>query len=63
MVLVSSCIMMVEHMRIEVSFFMLLQLNVKNAVESFAGLENITVNVFVDGIEIDKAESDEAKEK
>lgn len=40
-----------------------LQANVKNAVESYAGLENITVNVFVDGIEPEKAESDEAKEK
>ena len=28
-----------------------LQETVKNAVESYAGLDNITVNVFVDGIE------------
>lgn len=28
-----------------------LQETVKNAVESYAGLENITVNVYVDGIE------------
>ncbi len=28
-----------------------LQQTVKNAVESYAGLENITVNVFVDGID------------
>jgi len=32
-----------------------LQQAVKSAVESFAGIENITVNVFVDGIEQEKA--------
>ena len=40
-----------------------LQETVKNAVESYAGLDNITVNVFVDGIEMDngkdKSEDDE----
>lgn len=33
-----------------------LQKAVKNAVESYAGLDNITVNVFVDGIEPEKTE-------
>ena len=32
---------------------------VKNAVEEYAGLENITVNVFVDGIETGTAEKEE----
>ena len=40
-----------------------LQTAVKNAVETYAGLENITVNVFVDGIEPEKTESEENKEK
>ena len=40
-----------------------LQSAVKNAVETYAGLENITVNVFVDGIEPEKTESEEIKEK
>ena len=39
-----------------------LQSNVKNAVESYAGIENITVNVFVDGIEVEKTESEDSKE-
>ena len=39
-----------------------LQETVKNAVEEFAGIENATVNVFVDGIETDKAKED-AEEK
>ena len=33
-----------------------LQQSVKNAVESYAGLDNITVNVYVDGIEQPQAE-------
>ena len=36
-----------------------LQETVKNAVESFAGVENVTVNVFVDGIETDAKKDDE----
>ena len=36
-----------------------LQKTVKNAVESYAGLENITVNVFVDGIESENIQKDE----
>lgn len=42
-----------------------LQETVKNAVESFAGLENITVNVFVDGIETEakKEEKEEEEDK
>ena len=36
-----------------------LQKTVKNAVESYAGLENITVNVFVDGIESENTQKDE----
>ena len=42
-----------------------LQETVKNAVESFAGLDNITVNVFVDGIETDakKEEKDDEEDK
>ena len=31
-----------------------LQQKVKNAVESYAGLENTTINVYVDGIEAEK---------
>lgn len=31
-----------------------LQQTVKNAVESYAGLENTTINVYVDGIEAEK---------
>ena len=42
-----------------------LQMAVKNAVETYAGLENITVNVFVDGIEPEpkEKEAEETKEK
>ena len=40
-----------------------LQQVVKNAVESYAGLENITVNVFVDGIESEKAPEEKTEEK
>ena len=42
-----------------------LQETVKNAVESFAGLDNITVNVFVDSIETEtkKEKEDEEDEK
>ena len=42
-----------------------LQMAVKNAVETYAGLENITVNVFVDGIEPEPKdkEAEETKEK
>ena len=38
---------------------------VKNAVEAYAGIENTIVNVYVDGIENDKAENNEknAEEK
>lgn len=36
-----------------------LQETVKNAVESYAGLENITVNVYVDGIETATGEKTE----
>lgn len=36
-----------------------LQQTVKNAVESYAGLENITVNVFVDAIEAGITEKNE----
>ena len=39
-----------------------LQETVKNAVEEYAGLENITVNVFVDGIENDALAKDEKGE-
>ena len=39
-----------------------LQQTVKNAVESYAGLDNITVNVFVDGIE-NEALAKEEKDK
>ena len=40
-----------------------LQVAVKNAVETYAGLENITVNVFVDGIEPENKETKETEEK
>ena len=40
-----------------------LQKAVKNAVESYAGIENITVNVFVDGIEYDKGAEEKTEEK
>ena len=40
-----------------------LQKAVKNAVESYAGLDNITVNVFVDGIEHDKGGEGKAEDK
>lgn len=36
---------------------------VKNAVEEYAGLENITVNVFVDGIETGATTEKEEKSK
>ena len=35
---------------------------VKNAVEEYAGLENVTVNVFVDGLEKEAKEAKETKE-
>ena len=35
---------------------------VKNAVESYAGLENVVVNVFVDGLEKDPKDAKEIKE-
>ena len=34
---------------------------VKNAVETYAGIENITVNVYVDGIDPEKEEKPEKK--
>ena len=40
-----------------------LQQAVKNAVESYAGLDNITVNVYVDGIEPEKPLDDKTEEK
>ncbi len=40
-----------------------LQCAVKNAVEEFAGLENVTVNVFVDGIENDANTQEEKEDK
>ena len=40
-----------------------LQKAVKNAVESYAGIDNITVNVFVDGIEFDKNSEENTDEK
>ena len=40
-----------------------LQKAVKNAVEEYAGLENITVNVHVDGIEPEKTAEEKAQEK
>ena len=39
-----------------------IQQAVKNAVESYAGIENITVNVFVDGIEAEKTEEKKTEE-
>lgn len=38
------------------------QENVKNAVEAYAGIENVLVNVFVDGIENVKEETEDNKE-
>ena len=35
---------------------------VKNAVEEYAGLDNVTVNVFVDGLEKEAKEAKETKE-
>ena len=40
-----------------------LQKAVKNAVESYTNIENITVNVYVDGIEPEKATEEKAQEK
>lgn len=40
-----------------------LQQAVKNAVEAYAGLDNTTVNVFVDGIEPEKPLEDKTDEK
>lgn len=40
-----------------------LQKAVKNAVEAYAGIENIVVNVYVDGIETEKATEEKAQEK
>lgn len=40
-----------------------LQQAVKNAVESYAGLDNITVDVYVDGIEPEKPLEDKTEEK
>lgn len=40
-----------------------LQETVKNAVEAYAGLENVTVNVFVDNIDTGVKKEDEADEK
>lgn len=40
-----------------------LQQSVKNAVESYAGIDNITVNVYVDGIEPEKPLEDKTEEK
>lgn len=40
-----------------------LQKAVKNAVESYAGLDNITVDVYVDGIEPEKTAEEKAQEK
>ena len=37
------------------------QAAVKNAVEAYAGLENVTVNIFVDGLEKDSKEDKEEK--
>ena len=34
---------------------------VKTAVETYAGLENITVNVFIDGLDPEKEEKEEKK--
>ena len=38
-----------------------LQKAVKNAVEAYAGIDNVTVNVFVDGIEQDKSAEKKAE--
>ncbi len=38
-----------------------LQKAVKNAVEAYAGIDNVTVNVFVDGIEPDKTAEKKAE--
>lgn len=38
-----------------------LQETVKNAIEEFAGLENVTVNVYVDGLETDAKKDEEEK--
>ncbi len=40
-----------------------LQKAVKNAVESYTNIENITVNVYVDGIEPEKVTEEKAQEK
>ena len=40
-----------------------LQKKVKNSVESYAGLDNITVNVFVDGIENENAPKEDKEEE
>lgn len=40
-----------------------LQETVKNAVESFAGIENVTVNVFVDGIETETKKEENGEDK
>ena len=40
-----------------------LQKAVKNAVESYTNIENITVNVYVDGIEPEKATEEKTQEK
>ncbi len=37
------------------------QESVKNAIEGYAGFENVTVNVFVDGLEKDTKETKETK--
>ena len=41
----------------------LVQESVKTAVEEFAGIENSTVNVFIDGIETEKAEPEKKTEE
>lgn len=40
-----------------------LQAAIKNAVEAYAGLDNITVDVYVDGIEQEKPAENDAEEK
>lgn len=40
-----------------------LQKAVKNAVEAYAGIDNIVVNVYVDGIETEKTTEEKAQEK
>lgn len=40
-----------------------LQKKVKNSVESYAGLDNITVNVFVDGIENENAPKEDKEDE